>query len=245
MLFSIYSIGFLLSSPESLNSYISQALRRGERHMTPSGSYAVWSARCGAELWVKLAEDGGVLGINPFFSGNASMPAGLLYRVPVEAGTALDGGFAALAGARPATGASDLPFEGDYQFSFNTPNFATYHDLALPSLQTVRLTGIARELAGFGEEGQFRSWQKGLGLEPNPRSFFPPPTPDEWGSFTGEILDAARLTNDLTGAPFWWAWVRTIGGEIDIVCHPDNLRGVLLPGGICSGSIWLTGKVLV
>jgi hypothetical protein len=246
MLFSIYSIGFMLSSQESLNNYISQALHRGERRFARSGSYAVWTARCGAELWVKLAEDNSVLGINPYFSGNASMQAGLLTAVPDLSSGSLDGGFTALAGARPVdSGSNQIPFEGDYQFTFNTPNFASYQGLALPCIQSLRLTGIARELGGFKDEDQFRGWQTGLGRTSNPESFLPPPTPDGWAEFSGLVLDAARLTNDLTGAPFWWAWVRTLGGEIDVVCHPDNLRGELIPGGICSGSIWLTGKLLL
>ena len=35
--------------------------------------------------------------------------------------------------------------------------------------------------------------------------------------FSGRVLDASVLTDPSTGALFWWARVRTLGGDIELV----------------------------
>ncbi|MDH5507500.1 MAG: hypothetical protein OEZ02_09795, partial [Anaerolineae bacterium] len=69
-------------------------------------------------------------------------------------------------------------------------------------------------------------------------------TPYARAVFTGKVLKTAKLTNGHTGRPFYWAHVRTLGGEVDVVADPDVLEGELVEGGIVYGDFWLSGKIV-
>jgi hypothetical protein len=49
--------------------------------------------------------------------------------------------------------------------------------------------------------------------------------------------------NETTGDAFWWARVRTLGGEIEVVADPVLLTGPVTPGAVVQGSFWLSGRL--
>lgn len=62
--------------------------------------------------------------------------------------------------------------------------------------------------------------------------------------FTDHVLDSKEITNPFTNCIFYWAKVKTLGGEIDIVVDPEILIGDLVVGGEVSGTYWLTGRII-
>ena len=239
------SIGFPVNEPEELDRYVVQALKHGKPMCTETGSYIRWAANCGAEMWVKLDAEGNVLGANPFFSGNSVMEVGINERVTEGFDTPLDGAFDGWAdGVMCEPYDEEMPCSGDFPFVFNTPCYELYHSAQIPGVHRVRLTGFSDELFAFPDEKEFHRWQTDHGSHIATESFFPSQDPEAFMIFAGRVMDAAVLTNVFTGVRFNWAWVHTFGGEIDVVAALGDVTGQLVPGGIVTGWVWVTGKLL-
>jgi hypothetical protein len=52
------------------------------------------------------------------------------------------------------------------------------------------------------------------------------------------------VTNPHTQQAFWWARVRTLGGEFDVVADPEIVEGTIVQGGVIGGSAWLSGRIV-
>jgi hypothetical protein len=52
-----------------------------------------------------------------------------------------------------------------------------------------------------------------------------------------------RLTNPATRLQYFWARVRTYGGEIEVVASPEVVEGTLMQGGVINGLFWLSGRL--
>src|SRR3989475_11434268 len=68
-----------------------------------------------------------------------------------------------------------------------------------------------------------------------------PPNPEIM--FCGTVQDTSRLTNPITGHPFFWARVRTLGGELDVVADPAIVKGTIKKNGIIGSMSWLSGRI--
>lgn len=48
------------------------------------------------------------------------------------------------------------------------------------------------------------------------------------------------LTNPFTHLSFYWAKIRTLGGEVEVVADPEIVSGTMMKNGIVSGFFWLS-----
>jgi hypothetical protein len=241
------SIGFPIQVPDDLQVYIEHALRHGRRFSTSQGSYVCWSSRSGAELWVKLDLEGQVLEVNPFFSGHSKMSVAIEERIAAETDGSLEGAFYGwMSGYYDRSEGSNprFSYNGIIPLGFNTPNYAMYDRLNTPGVFDARLVGFAQSLQAFDSVEDYYRWSKGKNLMLSSEAFFPDHNPEVNMLFTAYVLDSMPLVNEFTSCRYEWAWVRTYGGEIDIVAQPDQVDGKLVPGGTVMGRLWMTGKIL-
>ena len=116
--------------------------------------------------------------------------------------------------------------DGDYPFCFSAPDYRLHDKVRLPSEVTVQLAAFPNEILAFENQEAMRSsntWMNQMAPESCIPSglFLPkgqkidPPNPEIM--FCGTVQDTSQLTNPITGHPFFWARVRTLGGELDVV----------------------------
>jgi len=51
--------------------------------------------------------------------------------------------------------------------------------------------------------------------------------------------------NTISGTPYWWALVESVGGTFDVVIDPELLPILPQAGQVMSGWFWLSGRLLV
>jgi hypothetical protein len=241
------TLGILTQTNEEFHQFIVQAAETGTRIEVNNGAYIQWTSGVGAEIWLQVNQDDEVIGIKPHFSGNAIMPVALTERIE-HSEYRLNGAFYAWADPQE----DSLEF-GEYPFVFDTPDYLLYHSLILPKRVNVQLAAFAYELQAFENEAEYYAAQQGE-IKFFSESFIPtgtfslegvqPNSPQAEAMFTGYVLQTTRLTNPTTGGTFYWAHVRTLGGEIDVVVDPEVLNGKLTQGGIIQGAFWLSGRVM-
>jgi len=215
---------------------------------TKRGTYLHWCDPSGAELWLQVDRNGELIGMNPHFSGQATMPVGLQSRTD-DTDHPLDGSFHAW--ANPAEGSSE---DGDYPFLFDSPDAMTHLDLLVPSQATVQLAAFAHEVTFFDSEEAFDESQRDQEVKFAASSFIPSGlfSPEGEGSeapsamaiFTGAVLAAEKKVNAMSGNHFYWALVDTLGGRFDVVIDRTLAECAPPVGGILSGSFWLTGRLV-
>jgi hypothetical protein len=238
------TLGITVQSEDAFNELIYQTATSGTVIATPPGLYICWAMGGGVELWAQATHERRLLGLNPHFSGPARMRVGITNRVERASDTELDG---ALHGwADPA---GDDPESGSYPFVVDVPDIHTLGELALPAIHTIQIAAFAHTLSVFADEEEYRR-----APQDEPRfateSFIPvglfetSGEPPAHAMFTGRVLEAALRTNPATGAPFFWALVRTLGGQIDVVADPALVQAPLVAGGVVQGMFWLSGRVI-
>jgi hypothetical protein len=213
------TLGILAQTDEDFHHFISQVAETGTRIEVKNGAYIRWTSGVGAEIWLQVNQDDEVIGIKPHFSGNAIMLVALTERIE-NSEYRFDGAF--YAWADPP---EDYLEFGEYPFVFDTPDYLLYHSLILPKRVNVLSESFIPSGSFSLEEDQ-------------------PNSPQAEAMFTGQVLQTTCLTNPTTGGTFYWAHVRTLGGEIDIVVDPEVLNGELIQGGIVQGTFWLSGRVM-
>ncbi|HLZ62332.1 MAG TPA: hypothetical protein VKR06_35760 [Ktedonosporobacter sp.] len=244
------ALGFPVTTEQDFRHYVYQTSEFGEKIETPNGSYTLWTPGNGIELWVQTNLHRRLLGMNPHFSGQASMRAHLTARILRPQDTPLDGAFHAW--ANPT---SDDPESGLFPFVFDSPDYDRHNELQLPHLARVQIAAFAHQLKGFASEEEYMNSQ-GSGIKFASESFIPSGlfTPGPQGKnkkppqaqaiFSGRVIATQRLTNPVTNQKFYWAQVHVLGGEIDIVADPQVVEGKVVEDGIVSGTFWLSGRLL-
>lgn len=238
------ALGFPMHSEEELIGWIMRAAEEGDPVSAGEVDYLRWRAGGGAELWLQVREDGGIVAVEPHLDGKARMRVALTARV-VEDDAPVGQG--ALHGWADPSDEAD-PESGHYPFVFNVPDFRTCDGLPLPGVMDVQLAALTYELEAFPSEEAYLAGQSGK-LTYAPESFIPAglfvgdgtPRPD--AMFTGRVLQTERRVNEASGGAFVWARVRMLGGEIEVAADPSIVRGEIVPGGIVTGSFWMTGRV--
>lgn len=153
--------------------------------------------------------------------------------------------------------AGQIPFggvtsDGDYPFCFNAPDYRSRDGLNLPSEVSVQLAAFPAELLAYEDGEEMRSsstWMKEMGPESCIPSgtFLPggkvldPPNPEIM--FCGSVQETSQLTNPVTGKSFFWARVRTLGGELDVVADPTTVKGTIKKNGIVGSMCYLSGRI--
>lgn len=241
------AIGFDVTSSEDLAALASRVADRAETINVAAGQYLHWTSPSGEELWLQLKRSGDAMGMNPHFSGKSSVRVALEARISRPTHTPLDGTF--LGWANPPAGAVG----GDYPFAFDCPNAAVYADVPLPVLAVAQVAAFAQQVTVYESADAYQAAQAAQGLAFAAQSFIPsglvspggvpvdPPEPH--ALFVGVVLEAAARQNAITGHPYGWALVETIGGTFDVVIDPELLTDVPRAGNILSGWFWLSGRL--
>ncbi len=242
------AIGFAVSTGEDLAALASRVADRADTINAEGGQYLRWAPPSGEQLWLQLTRKGDAMGMNPHFSGQSTVQAGLEARVTRPTHTPLDATF--LAWANPPDGSAT---GGDYPFVFDCPDASSYAGLTLPALVTLQMAAFAQQVSVYADEAAYEVARTTEGLSFESRAFIPsglispegrpvePPEPH--ALFVGHVIAAAERRNSVTGTPYWWALVDTLGGTFDVVIDPVLLPSQPQAGNILSGWFWLSGRI--
>jgi hypothetical protein len=242
------AVGFHVTSGEDLASLASSVADKADKISARGGQYLRWAPPSGEQLWLQLKPSGDAMGMNPHFAGKSVIPVALEARVARKTHTPLDGTF--LAWANPTAGAET---GGDYPFAFDCPDAGTLADLPLPAVVVAQIAAFAQEVSVFDTEALYAASQAAQGMNFESRSFIPsglitpdgrpidPPEPH--ALLVGVVVEAEERRNTVTGRPFWWALVETVGGTFDAVIDPDLLPTPPVAGNVLSGWFWLSGRL--
>ena len=244
------SLGFRFSTEQEFVDLAMTAATQGEPIEVGGGTYYRWTSGAGVELWAQVDEDGQIIGLNPHFSGSARMRARLIERIAREDDSPLDGAFYGWADPAEDDLDEDNQEDGQYPFAFDAPDFKRHDALALPAIVSVQLAAFAQELRAFENDEAFQAGEiseAGENFKMAPESCIPSGTfsdpPESTVIFNGHVLETAQVTNPHTQQTFWWARVRTFGGEFDVVADPEIIKGAIVVGGVIGGSAWLSGQI--
>lgn len=242
------SIGFHVSTGEDLAALASSVADRTDTIDAPDGQYLKWAPPSGEQLWLQVKRSGDAMGMNPHFEGKSVVRATLEARVTRKTHTPLDGTFLAWANP-PADGSAG----GEYPFAFDCPDAATNNALTLPATVMLQVAAFAQQLTVHESEAAYRADQAAQGTSFESRSFIPsglispsgePVTPPESHALiAGHVVEAAARRNTVSGEPYWWALLDTVGGTFDAVIDPSLLAAPIRAGNIVSGWFWLSGRV--
>ena len=237
-------------SVESEHDFLDLANRvanETQMHDVRGGRYLRWTADCGTELWLQVDSDNDLIGMAPHFSGEASARVGLTSRVSRPNDTALDGAFHGWA----------APFEGDpesgmYPFVFDSPDYCRHSELELPCIASVQVAAFAHEVSVFASVEEYDASQEGE-MKFASQSFIPSgmfspegestEPPEAYAIFTGHILRAGKRRNEMSGLSFVWVLVESLGATFDVVIDLELMDNAPQPGGVLTGSFWLSGRV--
>ena len=242
------ALGFSVSSGEDLAALASRVADRTDTVNAQAGQYLKWAPPSGEQLWLQVKYNGDAMGMNPHFEGKSSLRIALEARVVREAHTPLDGTF--LAWANPPEGATA---GGEYPFVFDCPDAGVHDALTLPVTVTAQIAAFAQTISVHDSKAAYHAAQAAQGLSFAARSFIPsglispsgePVTPPESHALiAGEVVEAAERFNAITGDPFWWALVDTIGGTFDVVIDASLVDAPIRAGNVVSGWFWLSGRL--
>jgi hypothetical protein len=242
------AIGFTVTSAEDLAALATRVAERADTIDAQAGQYLKWAPPSGEQLWLQVKHNGDAMGMNPHFAGKSVVYVAVEARVTRQGQTPLDGTF--LAWANPPPGATA---GGDYPFAFDCPDAATHDTLTLPATLTAQIAAFAQQITVYSSPQDYDAAQAVQGLSFGSRSFIPsgiispsgePVTPPESHALiAGQVIEAEERRNTVTGQPFWWALIETLGGTYDVVIDPSLLSNPIAAGNVIAGWFWLSGRL--
>jgi hypothetical protein len=242
------SIGFQVETQDDLVQLAEEAATDATEIAVEGGSYVYWAGAGGEELWLQVNSQQALVGMNPHFSGQSRVRVALAARVARDSDTALDGALHVW-----ATPVGDSHEYGAYPFVFDLPDAAVYADLEIPGIAEAQVAAFAHEITFFESEDAYNSSQESENVPFASKSFIPSgmfhpsgennAPPEARAIFTGEVVQAATCTNQISQQKFYWALVDTIGGQYDVVIDPVLLDREPAVGGFLSGTFWLSGRL--
>ncbi|MCQ4088377.1 hypothetical protein [Saccharibacillus sp. JS10] len=240
-------LGFQMQEEDDFLELANTVYERGNLIRTAKGAYVRFEAGGGAELWLQLNAEGVAIGMQPHFTGAGLMRIGIEAEVMREEGSELDGTF--YAWAEPENAGEKL-----YSFVFDLPDRDHYGPLTQPMLQYVQLAAFAHDINVFANEVEYEHYQLSQSLVAPiipAQSFLSTGLNDDGGEdistakFSGTVLRAGWIKNELTGRYFQWALVRTYGGDIDVVADETLIEGrEIHEGDVLNGTFWLSGRLV-
>jgi hypothetical protein len=246
---NLFNIGFRVKGQQELLQLVEKVLARGQAIAVKKGRYVSYSDPSGAEIWLQLDEKNYLTGLNPHFKGKSRRQVGISVAVPREKPT-LD--FALHGWADPMDETN--PENGAYPFVFDLPDGGKYQGLVFPQIVDVQLTAFAHEMEYYPSEEAFNESQEGE-MKWASMSFVPtglfkagqaaePAQPEAIGLLTGLVREVQKKQNQMTGEEFYWFWVETLGGEVDVVADLGYLHELPKAGGVVQGQFWLSGRII-
>jgi hypothetical protein len=188
------------------------------------------------------------MGMNPHFEGRSAVRVVIEARIVRQAHTPLDGTF--LAWANPP---DDGTVGGDYPLAFDCPDAAVHENVELPVVTVAQIAAFAQQLSVYDSPSAYDAAAAAEGLPFPSRSFIPsglvspsgePVTPPESHALmAGHVVEAAERRNSVTGEPFWWALLDSVGGAFDVVIDPSLITAPIRAGNVLSGWFWLSGRL--
>ena len=234
------SIGLLVESEDDLRSIVESVGSDSISLPSANGNYFQWASPCGAELWIQANNENEIEGVNPHFAGPARLKARLNTYYP----DSMDGAFHAWADPE------DNELEGAYPLYFDAPDASRHQNLELPRIVEIQVAAFAHELTVHDDLDAFNRSQTDEELKFASESFIPSGLfgADDEGAraeafFTGTVIASKLKTNPLHGHHYWWALVRSLGGEFDVVADPELVDQPIQVGNILQGSFWLSGRI--
>lgn len=242
------AIGFHVATGEDLAALASRVAGEAEKITVGAGQYLKWAPPSGEQLWLQVSNAGDAMGMNPHFAGKSAVRVAVEARVARPTHTPLDGTW--LAWANPPDGAAT---GGDYPFAFDGPDAAVHGGVPLPATTVAQIAAFAQQITVYASPAAYDAAQRAQGLVFASRSFIPsglfspsgdpvnPPEPH--ALIAGHVLEGDERRNWLTGVPYWWALVETIGGTFDVVIDPALVPEPPRAGQVVSGWFWLSGRL--
>ena len=242
------ALGFDVSSGEDLAALASQVAERADTIDAREGQYLRWAPPSGEQLWLQVKRNGDAMGMNPHFQGKSAVRLAIEARIVRQAHTPLDGTF--LAWANPP---DDGTVGGEYPLAFDCPDAAVHENMPLPVVTIAQIAAFAQQLSVYESTAAYDAAAAAQGLPFASRSFIPsglvspsgePVTPPESHALmTGHVAEAAERRNSVTGEPFWWALLDTVGGTYDVVIDSSLIAAPIRAGHVLSGWFWLSGRL--
>ena len=241
------SIGFPVHTQEQFEKLADKLSPEAVASAHAAGTYLHWRAPNGAELWLQMDPDGRVISLTPHFASGKTISLKITERLVRPGAGELDGAFFGWAHGNPDDERDDVPFV------FDAPDFRAHDELELPAEMGVQLTAFTHELQIYESPQAYADFQHD---EPKlsskhiiPIGLFTPEgekldPPESRIIMTGHIQEAKELTNPVTESTFHWVRADTLGGEVDVVIHPEFVGEALVAGGVISGSFSLIGRLI-
>jgi hypothetical protein len=258
-------IGFRARSAEELAELVTRLPEDGG-HSQPCGPglYYRWRAASGSELWIHMQREseGGfsIVGVTPFFAGRGRMPVRVMKKRQRPFDNAFEG--AVFVEIEPGP----RPHQCATVALFDVVDYACWANRVCPFLAQAQITAFPHDIAIFADEDMFAANQQGQTVKFAPESFFASglfsgpgdgagpavfhdPSDENFEAasrafFTGRVIEAHMLRNDVTGQEFHSALVKTLGGTLDLVADRTQIRADLQPGNIVQGEFWLCGRLI-
>lgn len=247
---NLSDIGFPARTGKEFGQLIELAITRGERLPCEKGAYLKYSDPSGAELYCQVNKKNEVLGMNPHYKGKSKFPVALTSKVE-RSESALDGSFHGWA----APTDPDNPESGAYPFVMDLPDFYTLSPIVFPHHTHLQLAAFAQQdFQLYGSEQEYLDSRK-EGVKFSTRSFIPtglfsnnqedegPSSPEAYGMINGIIKEWEKKTNGITGQPFYWIFIETLGGDLDVLADPVLVKQDPVNGGVLTGQFWLSARV--
>jgi hypothetical protein len=250
---NLSDIGFPTPDEQAVNEMIMHVLEVAKPIQNPRGFYLVYTDSSGAEIYLQGNFNQELVGFNPHFAGKSRRVVSLTKAIERDS-SELDGGFHAW--ANPSD--ENVEISGEYPFVFDVPDFRAIEIAEFPQITQIQLTAFAsNDFKVFANEEDYQNAQdselKYASKMFVPSGLFAFDEKDNSvdlsvvrpvGMFAGEIKEFELKTNELSGEKFYWIFVETLGGDVDVVIDPKYVPVEPNTGGIVSGTFWLSGRIV-
>ena len=232
------TIGLKVNSMEELEDFYAQCTQLGKEIDTKFGKYFFWDMGSGAELWGQLDFNNDI-GINPHFSGISAFNAILEHEIKDEERPVMDGSLYCQS------------VDGSYPFAVDIPNLAV-KDIEFPMTCLLQISAFAHTIDLYDTEEDYEKHNASSKPPLATEHFLPSGLFTKDGGtatahtiFGGYVKKAEKRKNPVTGLYFYYALVKTYGGEIDVVIAPDLIEdeNKLRENAVLAGTFWLSAKI--
>jgi len=233
-------IGLSVSTSDEFQSLISSLIDTAEWISASDGSQlATWTDPSGALLTASTDPNGAIECVTPSFAASSRL------RVrPLDMPADESCRFCDLLHAEILDATDTMVY----------PVAAQIDDLALSRGRirldqpaTLRVSAFAEEIEAWPDEAAYLASQGGdykLATESAiPTGLFGQP-PRSYLMLTGRVRQACQQTNGVTGLPFHWLQVETLGGTYDVLVADGDLEGTPAVGSIVQATCWVIGRIL-
>jgi hypothetical protein len=241
------ALGIGSDSAEERQEQVRRILKESKPHSQRAESMTLrWQDGSGAELWIYVDGSGAMRSVQPHFAGGRKIRLEIQAILERPEVSPYDGGFLGLT----QEGGSNPSLGGGYPIVFDAPDFPDVRGVFLTAKHDVELAGFAVELNVYVAEDDFRGAQPDL--QPLGVPAFVPAgmmaqmeggQPTAHALMVGKVLEATRVTNELTNRDFIRVQVETPAGPMDLIVDPGMLEELPAAGHIVQAGAWISGRI--